>query len=314
MTEILNESHLLFPNYHPEIQKIESQLLKNSGYHLAMLREDRIHTTVSGNKFRKLKYNLLRASETGRQKLLTFGGAFSNHIAAVAAAGKEFGFETIGVIRGEELEAGVSRNTTLNFAQQQGMVLHFVSREDYRKKEMPVFIDGLKNLFGDFYLLPEGGTNTLAVQGCEEMLTPETVTFDYLCVPVGTGGTISGLVKASEEHQTVIGFSALKGNFQTSEVEKHCVRSNFRITDDYCFGGYAKIDSGLVRFINDFKNTHGIPLDPVYTGKMMYGIMEMVKNKEFKENSRILAVHTGGLQGIHGMNELLKRKNLPQIE
>ena len=305
---------MFFPNYHPEIQKIESQLLKNSGYHLAMLREDLIHPVVSGNKFRKLKYNLLKASETGKQRLLTFGGAFSNHIAAVAAAGTEFGFETIGVIRGEELETEVSRNTTLNFAQQQGMALHFVSRDDYRKKEMPAFIDGLKNLFGDFYLLPEGGTNTLAVQGCMEILTPETTKFDYICIPAGTGGTISGVVKASEKYQTVIGFSALKGNFQTSEVEKHCTRGNFRITDDYCFGGYAKIDSVLVRFINDFKNVHNVSLDPVYTGKMMYGIMEMVKNKEFKENSRILAVHTGGLQGIHGMNKRLKRKNLPQIE
>ncbi len=296
------------------IIKIDLSLFNIEGYELFLKREDLIHPFVSGNKFRKLKYNLQAAKEADKTTLLTFGGAFSNHIAAVAAAGKEFGFKTIGIIRGEELESRIADNATLNFAKNCGMQLHFISREAYRKKEELDFLENLKTQYGDFYLLPEGGTNKLAVKGCEEILGEDNFLADYICVSVGTGGTMAGLVKASNENQKVLGFSALKGSFQTSEISKYTAKTNFEITDSYCFGGYGKIDIELVRFINKFKEKTNIPLDPVYTGKMMYGIMDLLKKGYFKENSRIFAVHTGGLQGISGMNQKLKKKNLPIIE
>ena len=294
-------------------QTIPLELFSLSNYSLVIKREDKLHPVISGNKYRKLKYNILEAKKTGKTTLLTFGGAYSNHIAAVAAAGKEFGFKTIGVIRGEELRSKIGANPTLSFAQNCGMQFHFISREEYRHKTEPLFINDLKNVFGDFYLVPEGGTNNLAVKGCEEILTYNDEGFDYICSAVGTGGTLSGLIKSSKSHQTVFGFSALKGTFQSSEVKKYTQKTNYKIIDNYCFGGYAKIDEQLIRFINNFKEKTAIPLDPVYTGKMIYGIFDLIKRGDLKKNSRILAIHTGGLQGITGMNQLLKKKNLPQI-
>jgi len=296
-----------------EIQQIDPKVISLGSYSLSILREDQIHPFVSGNKFRKLKYTLQDAQSLGKTTLLTFGGAYSNHIAAVAAAGKELGLATIGVIRGEELKGKTTQNPTLQFALECNMQLHFIDRQSYQLKTEPTFIDNLHQQFGDFYLIPEGGTQSLAVQGCEEILSERTKSFDYICTPVGTGGTIAGLVKASERHQTVLGYSALKGTFQNSEVKKHTAKTNFELIDDYSFGGYAKIDPSLVRFINEFKQKTSIPLDPIYVGKMLFGILDGVKNKKFKENSRILAIHTGGLQGIAGMNIKLKKKHLPQI-
>lgn len=296
-----------------QIQSIDQKIIPGRTNSVSVLREDQIHPFVSGNKFRKLKYTLQDAKDQGTHALLTFGGAYSNHIAAVADAGFQMGFTTIGVIRGEELTAKVHTNPTLRFAQERGMKLHFVSRATYKQKESDHFIDSLRDRFGNFYLIPEGGAGPLAVKGCEEILGPETSQFDVICVSVGTGGTIAGIINASESHQTIIGFSALKGTFQHSEIKKYSAKTNYELTDDYCFGGYGKIDSTLVRFINEFKENTGIPLDPVYTGKLMYGIFDLIKKEKFKENSRILAVHTGGLQGIAGMNLKLKKKNLPQI-
>jgi len=294
-------------------QRIPLSLFSISNYSISIKREDTIHPDISGNKYRKLKYNLIEAKLQNKNTLLTFGGAYSNHIAAVAAAGKEFGFKTIGVIRGEELIDKIDKNPTLSFSKKCGMQFHFISREQYRHKTEKVFLDELKSIFGDFYLVPEGGTNNFAVKGCEEILTDKDVEFDYICSAVGTGGTLAGLINSSKSHQTVLGFSALKGTFQTSEVDKYTTKTNYKIIDDYCFGGYAKIDEQLIRFINDFKQKTGIPLDPVYTGKMLFGIFDLINKGELKQNSRILAIHTGGLQGITGMNQLLKKKNLPQI-
>ncbi|MEM0518090.1 1-aminocyclopropane-1-carboxylate deaminase/D-cysteine desulfhydrase [Aequorivita flava] len=294
--------------------EIDLSLFNISGNRLFLKREDLIHPFVSGNKFRKLKYNLRLADKQGYKTILTFGGAFSNHIAAVAAAGRELNFKTIGIIRGEELESKITENPTLSLAKNCGMQLYFISREAYRQKAEIDFINKLKTQFGDFYLLPEGGTNALAVKGCEEILNEKGLSADYICVSVGTGGTLAGLVVASEENQRVLGFSALKGTFQAKEISKFTSKTNFKITDAYCFGGYGKIDFELVRFINEFKEKTKIPLDPIYTGKMMYGIMDLLKKGHFKENSCIFAVHTGGLQGIAGMNQKLKKKNLPIIE
>jgi len=310
---VINNNVLFNNSKSVKNQKIPLELFSIHNYSLVIKREDKLHPYISGNKYRKLKYNLLEAKALSNNVLLTFGGAFSNHIAAVASAGKDFGFKTIGIIRGEELKEKIDTNPTLLFAKNCGMQFYFVSREDYRSRAEKRFINNLKTLFGEFYLLPEGGTNSLAVKGCEEILTKNDEEFDFICSAVGTGGTLAGLIKSSNPQQTVLGFSALKGTFQSQEIEKYTSKTNYKIIDDYCFGGYAKIDEQLIRFINSFKGKTEILLDPVYTGKMIYGIIDLMRKGKLKQNSRILAIHTGGLQGITGMNQLLKKKNLSQI-
>ncbi|TRZ43094.1 1-aminocyclopropane-1-carboxylate deaminase/D-cysteine desulfhydrase [Robertkochia solimangrovi] len=299
---------------HLQHQEIHLEKLERYGIRLVIKREDLIHPFVSGNKYRKLKYNLVELQEKGYAKLLTFGGAYSNHIAATAYAAKEQGVKAIGVIRGEELKAKAGENPTLNFARKQGMELHFVSREIYRTKTQPMFLESLYRRFGDFYLLPEGGTNALAVKGCEEILVEKDSAFDYICCAVGTGGTISGLINASTVHQKVLGFPALKGSFLKNEICNFVSGKNWELIEDYHFGGYAKISASLVNFINVFKEQTAIPLDPVYTGKMIYGILDLAEKGYFSRGSSILAIHTGGLQGIPGMNQILKRKQLPLIQ
>lgn len=277
-------------------------------------REDLLHEFVSGNKFRKLKYNLFRAKEENHHTLLTFGGAFSNHISAASFAAKKMGFRSIGVIRGEELTDKKEQNPTLVFARQNGMEFHFVSRKDYRQKDTEEFINGLYQKFGNFYLVPEGGTNELAVKGCEEILNPQDDIFDYICCAVGTGGTISGIINSSKPHQKVLGFPALKGGFLAGEIRKYTQKNHWELVQDYHFGGYAKINLELVTFINEFYRQTGVPLDPVYTAKMCYGIYDLIRKNYFEKGAKILLVHTGGLQGIIGMNEKLKKQKLPLID
>lgn len=297
------------------ISKIQEIPIKNeANIRLFIKREDLIHPFISGNKYRKLKYNIKEAKLLKKQTLLTFGGAFSNHIAATAYAGKLFGFKTIGVIRGEELKTKILTNSTLKFAQENGMQFHFVTRKNFRHKTARLFIESLKDNYGDFYLIPEGGTNELAVKGCEEILNKSDTQFMYICTCVGTGGTISGLINASNNQQKIVGFPALKGDFLTEEICKFAKQTNWQLVNDYHFGGYAKINTDLITFINDFKLQYNIALDPVYTGKMLYGILDMIKKNQFESNSKILAIHSGGLQGIDGMNERLNSKGLPLID
>lgn len=280
---------------------------------LCVKREDRIHPQISGNKYRKLKYNLEQARAESKDTILTFGGAFSNHISAVAAVGKAFGLKTIGVIRGEELVDKIATNPTLKFAEDCDMRFKFVTREDFRNKTSENFIQNLKNEFGDFYLIPEGGTNDLAVKGCEEILIDNDFGFDYICCSVGTGGTISGLINASKPHQKILGFPVLKGNFLQEEISKFTTNLNWQLISDYHFGGYAKINTELISFMNQFKKDFNIPLDPVYTGKLMFGVLDLITTGFFPKNSKILVIHTGGLQGVSGMNQVLKKKQLPLI-
>jgi len=280
---------------------------------LVIKREDLLHPYISGNKFRKLKYNLLEAKALGYDRLLTFGGAYSNHIAATAAAGKEMRFSTIGIIRGEELATKIADNPTLSLAKSDGMELQFVSREVYRHKDSEVFQAFIKKKFGNVYVLPEGGTNALAVKGCEEILDEKDSGFDYLCCAVGTGGTISGIINVSGTSQTVMGFPALKGSFLSDDIRKFAKKDNWKLIKGYEFGGYGKVTSELVQFLNTFYQQTGIPLDPLYTGKMLYGVMDMIAKNQFPDGAKILAIHTGGLQGIRGMNQLLLQKRMPTI-
>lgn len=285
----------------PYIQEIKEGWIQDKGIQLFIKREDVIHPYVSGNKWRKLKYNLEEAQQLGHSKLLTFGGAFSNHIYATAAAAKEAGLESVGVIRGDEL-AKKPLNKTLTFAKGQGMHLHFVSRENYRQKTSAVFLKELKAQFGDFFLIPEGGTNVLALQGTAEILNTTTSNFNYIATSSGTGGTAAGIIAASLPQQEVIAFSALKGEFLNDDIAEllrlnKTPKSNWRVETGYHCGGYAKMPDYLMEFIASFEVQHRIPLDPVYTGKMIYGIYDLIKKGFFKPDAQILAIHTGGLQG-----------------
>ena len=295
-------------------EHITNQIIQISEkYSVTIKREDMLHPEVSGNKFRKLTYNFQHAKNTGYKTILTFGGAYSNHIAAVAKAGEITGFKTIGIIRGEELVSKIDNNPTLKFAQACGMQLEFISRDSYRDKSSTDFLTNLKSRFGEVYIIPEGGTNDLAVKGCEDILTEDDAQFDYICCPVGTGGTISGLINSSHLNQKILGFPALKGSFLRKDISKFAKQANWDLITDYHFGGYAKINTELISFINNFKIDYGIPLDPIYTGKMFYGILDLMKTGYFDANAQILAIHTGGLQGIAGMNNYLEQKKMPLI-
>ena len=295
------------------MKSINQVLLKLPELTLSIKREDLIHPFISGNKYRKLKYNLLQAHQEKQTTLLTFGGAFSNHIAAVAAAGKEYGFRTIGIVRGEELEGKVAENPTLQFARNCGMELDFISRETYRRKEDPAFLENLHQKWSSFYLLPEGGTNALAVKGCQEILNEADAEFDFICCAVGTGGTISGLINSTKSHQKVLGFPALKGDFLNEEIRKFATNNRWELIKEYHFGGYGKITSELVGFINKQFLETKVPFDPIYTGKMFFGVIDLIQKNYFPKGSKILLIHTGGIQGIQGMNIQLKNKKSPLL-
>lgn len=299
------------------VQEIENQLLQSKGVKLFIKRDDLIHPQVSGNKWRKLKYNLLAAKEQKQNTLLTFGGAFSNHIYATAAAGKVFGFKTIGLIRGGRIEP---LNPTLAYAEEVGMELHFITRSDYRRKEDLVYQKQIRDQFGDFFLIPEGGTNVSAIKGCAELVEEVKQQLaelpDYWCAACGTGGTLSGIIRGLNGQKKVLGFSVLKGDFHQKDITELLgmeaqvsdtlkvsdTYDNWQVNTDYHFGGYAKFKPPLIDFINTFKKDNNIQLEPIYTGKLFYGIYDLIKNDYFPSGSSIFAVHTGGLQGIAGFN------------
>jgi 1-aminocyclopropane-1-carboxylate deaminase len=307
------------------LQAINDAVTKSHGIRLFILRADLNHPHISGNKLFKLKYNLLEAEKKGIKTLLTFGGAFSNHISATAAAGKEYGFKTIGIIRGE---AYPELNPTLQFAVECGMELHYVSRILYRnKKEL---YDHVNQQFSQetFYLIPEGGSNELGVLGCKEITEFLNTDFDYVCSPCGTGATIAGIILSLKGKQKAIGFQILKAEgYIKDEVEEwlrektigakadgivgfekdtdfEITHNNWIIDENYHFGGYAKNRSELTGFINWFEQTNHVPLDFIYTGKMMFGIYDLLGKGFFKKGETIVAVHTGGLQGNAGMKFL----------
>ncbi|OAL78208.1 1-aminocyclopropane-1-carboxylate deaminase/D-cysteine desulfhydrase [Acinetobacter sp. SFA] len=277
-------------------QNIPDQQIFIRDISVTIRRLDLVHPQISGNKFFKLKYNFLEAQRQGYQHILSFGGAYSNHIAATAFAAQHFGFKSVGIIRGEEL-AHRALNPTLATAQKFGMQLHFVSRKQYRHKHEADYLLELGQKFPGHFVIPEGGTNALAIQGCQEILKEDDTQFDVICCAAGTGGTITGLIEASQTHQQVLGFSALKGSFLKDEVARLTSKTNWNILDDYCCGGYAKTSPELMQFIQDFESRFSIPLEQVYTAKMLMGILDLIEKNYFPIGSRLLVIHSGGLQG-----------------
>ena len=284
------------------IIEIFDAALEKAEIKLLIKREDLNHEFASGNKWWKLKYNLQEAKKLGHETLLTFGGAFSNHIYATAAAARELGFKSVAIIRGEEI---LPLNETLAFAQSCGMKLHYVTREEYRSKTNHEFIDQLKKRFGDFYLIPEGGTNELAMKGCAEFAREKlsSIDFDFLCLPVGTGGTIAGIIVGLEGQKKVIGFSVLKNGDFLKEDAKKLIKDfsgkefpSWHIETDYHFGGYAKRTNELDQFILRMSQQHKLPLDFVYTGKMAAGVFDLISKNYFPKSSKIVVLHTGGLR------------------
>ena len=287
--------------------------VNNSGLQLFLKREDKIHNIISGNKYRKLKFNLINAKELGFKGLLTFGGAYSNHIPAVAYAAKINGFKSLGFIRGEEIVNKYLENPTLKYSHDLGMKFKFLSRSNYKLKTNEYFLRKLKKKFKDYYLIPEGGTNALGVLGCQEILNDNDKEFDYICCSVGTGGTICGLINSSNENQKIIGFSSINKNCLLNDITKFVTNENWMLIDDFSFGGYGKVNNELIEFMNNFRLKYGILLDPIYTSKLVYGVLNLITNNFFKPNSKILMIHTGGHQGIFPMNKFLKNKNLTTI-
>lgn len=296
--------------------RLKEKLFLNKNVIVDVLREDLNHPVIQGNKLRKLTYNLKNAKKKGNKTLLTFGGAYSNHILAVAQAGKEFGFKTIGIIRGEET---LPLNYTLRNCIELGMGIQYIDRTSYKLKDTPDFKDYLRNAYGSFYLIPEGGSNYYAINGCMEII-PKDNDYDYICCPIGTGGTIAGITISNQNKSKILGFPALKGgdflkkevaNFVNEVVNEsettNDLMQSLSIISEYHFGGYAKIKEELINFVRDFYQTHDFKWDLIYNGKMAYGVYDMIEKDYFPKESKILLVHTGGLQGINGFEERNKR-------
>lgn len=294
----------------PLLQDLPEPAAERRGVRLRLLRDDLLHPELPGNKWRKLKHNLLAAQAQGHDTLLTFGGAYSNHLAAVAAAGRLRGLRTIGVVRGEEAAA---LSPTLQQCRADGMRLHFVSREDYRRRAEADWQQQLRAAFGPAYLLPEGGTNALALRGVAELvqeLDAAAVAYDALAVACGTGGTLAGLLTGLDGRRQAVGVAALKGagwlreeiDALTRQATGRCY-ANYDLHFGAHFGGYARYSSELLEFIEEFYLRHRIVLDPVYTGKLLAGTLQLIEAGYFAPGSTVIAIHTGGLQGWAGFGQ-----------
>lgn len=288
------------------LEELRSDFLTQHELRLFVKRDDLIHPEVSGNKWRKLKWNIREAQQQGMEQLLTFGGAYSNHLLATAVAGRISGLKTVGIIRGER---AAEISDTLKDCEENGMQLHFISRSDYNKKEDFLFIEALRNQLGSFYLVPEGGANELGVKGCEELMLEVEEEIDVVCCAAGTGTTFVGLCNSLSTEKLEV-FPALKGIDYYSERPFSFLKDDGRkekieFISDYHFGGYAKTTPELIDFVNDFYQSYQLQLDLVYTAKMFYGIFDRIRKGKYSKGTKIMAIHTGGLQGNRGMEKRL---------
>lgn len=279
-------------------------VISKNNISLYIKRDDLIHKFISGNKWRKLKYNISELLQQNKHTLLTVGGAFSNHIMATAAAAKLHSINSIGIIRGEELDK--NSNDNLVFASSQDMQLYFVDREIYSKRYDNNFVALICEKFNldinDIYFVPEGGANELAKIGCKEIIDEIDIDFDYIICACGTGTTLAGLAQNLLPHQKAIGVDVLKNNHELDKM--FADNSNIEIIHDYHFGGYAKKNDILLEFIHNFYAQYHIKLDYVYTAKMMYALYDLIQNNYFKPNSTIVALHTGGILNASIFNEV----------
>ena len=281
------------------IDTVESELTAGKNIKLHVLRLDKLHPVISGNKWFKLKYYLADAADKGYKKIVTFGGPYSNHIAATAYVAKQLNFDAVGVIRGEQ---PLLPSHTLSAARDLGMELHFLSRDDYNLSKRSAGINPIDNRFKDHYYIPEGGFGSKGVAGAAEILHPgDIIKYTHIITAVGTGTTIAGILQVASPQQEVIGISAMKNNTaladEISSLLENGIPGNLRIIHDYHFGGYAKKSQPLLDFMNRFYRLSNIPLDFVYTGKVMYGIFDLISKNYFSPGAAILMLHTGGLQG-----------------
>lgn len=293
------------------ITQLNEPLLVEKKIQLFVKRDELIHPVIQGNKWRKLKYNLLAAAEQSATTILSFGGAYSNHLHALAATGQLFNFKTIGIIRGER---PATLSPSLQDMQDWGMQLEFISRADYRMRDSSEFIQQLKQKYGAFYLIPEGGNNATGRYGCGELLDELEQAYDVICCEVGSGAQFSALVSQharssqAAHHTHYLGFVVMKNPALLQQLEDYFQQqtisySNWSLNQEYHFGGFARATDTLHEFIHQFKRQHGIQLEPVYSGKMLYGIYQLIEQDYFKPGSRILAIHGGGLQGLRGFSE-----------
>lgn len=293
---------------HSNIQKVPVQRLQlprafDGKLKLSVLREDLVHPFLSGNKRRKLKNNLSDFRDSGKRVLVTFGGKYSNHLVATAAAGRILNFPAIGVLRGEE---DVS-NPNIEFLKNCGMKLLKLGREEYRLRNNKDFLKSLSQKCADqfpeivdspddIFIVPEGGANEAGVKGCEEILADVPPDTTYVCTATGTGSTLAGIARACGERQTALGISVLRGeSFLMDNVRAFGVREEkVRLIHDYHFGGYAKRNAELMNFCETFSRRNNIPIEPVYTGKLFYGVFDLINKNYFSDGSHIVLIHTGG--------------------
>lgn len=291
------------------VSKIQSALLKQKRIELFIKRDELIHPVIQGNKWRKLKYNLQLAQQQGHSKLLSFGGAYSNHLHALAKAAQLCHFNSIGIVRGE---ATSPLNPCLQDCQNWGMQLEFITRREYREKHNTHFIQSLHQRYGDFYLIPEGADNAAGRQGCAEVLHELDSQYDVICCEVGSGAMLSALIENNPfPDSRYLGFSVLKNQQLDQHITQqlkplNTAQTDWRINHEYHFGGFARSTPELIEFIINFKDEFNIQLEPVYSGKMLYGIFDLIKQDYFTEGSRICAIHGGGLQGLRGYPALEK--------
>lgn len=284
------------------LNKIADPLLDRYRIELWIKRDDLIHPVISGNKWRKLKYILDHALSLNVHTLISMGGAYSNHLHALAYAGRQLGLKTIGLIRGER--PGVLNSALLDM-ERWGMDLKFVSRSDYRLLRQYKGWQDLPGIESGQYWLPEGGAQSLALQGVAELVREIEQPYDIICAPCGTGTTLAGIIDAVPGQVFVQGFAALKNaGFLMADIEHLLERPNthWQINLDYHFGGFAKAPGELFNFMRAFELKTAIPLEPIYTGKMLYALYDLMAKNHFKPGQRIIAVHTGGLQGNRGFN------------
>lgn len=286
------------------IDYIREDFLRHKNIRLGLLRIDKVHPVISGNKWFKLRENIRMAQEGRYAALLTFGGAYSNHLVATAAAAQAMSIPSKGIVRG--LHARDHLTPTLEACRDMGMELHFVSREEYGRKEEADYLEALSRKFPDTYFIPEGGNNQYGIAGAAAIAALVPANAHHVAVAIGTGTTFAGIRNNLPDTVNMIGFPVMKGgDYLGSHISSVCTSGNWQLNSDYHFGGFAKHQPALISFMNDFYNAHRIPLDFVYTAKMMYGIYELIQNDAFSEDAEIIAIHTGGLQGNASVSSLL---------